>query len=170
MNKREYNDDEVKEILKRAVEHQDSGDVKYDRDQLFDMGREMGLSQEAIVKAEKEMALGVGPYRHRKRDTSEISPEEAAFRRERMNQIYLILFIFVVGVAFVFLLNLLVGGLSFPWFLIAALGGAVGVLGYYMEEGRMHGENYENAFEKWLNKQKKLEQKRQQRLSERQKE
>lgn len=155
MNQRDYSEDEAQAILKRAIDHQDGGDVTYSRDQLYDMGREMGLSQEAIVKAEKEMALKVGPFSRTSTSNKTISPEEAAFRRERRNQLYLILAIYLATVAFVFLLNWLSGGLSFPWFLFVAGGGAVGVVAYYLTEGVMQGEGYEKAFTRWVEKQKR---------------
>jgi hypothetical protein len=54
MNSKRYSDEEAREILKRAVDFQQQDEFEYTRDQLLDLGREMGLSQDAIVKAEQE--------------------------------------------------------------------------------------------------------------------
>lgn len=174
MNKREYSDDEAREILKRAVEYQERDDFKYSRDQLFDLGREMGLSQDAIVKAEQDVRTGletpVKAGRSTQRDSAasggktEISAEEAAFRRERMMSFYQHLAIYLMGVVTCFIINFVTTGLSFPWFLIVVFGWGMGLVGHYTSVGIMHGDAYEDAFDDWLDKRATRLRKRQHRL------
>lgn len=171
MNQREYSDDEAREILKRAVEYQERDDFKYSRDQLFDLGRDMGLSHDAIVKAEQDMATGVetpvrsGATRTRTiGDSTSISPEEAAFRRERMMGFYQHFAIYLAVVALVFTINLITSGLSFPWFLFVVLGWGIGIVAHFTAVGMMRGDEYEDAFDEWLDNQETRQRRRQRRI------
>jgi hypothetical protein len=171
MNKREYSDDEAREILKRAVAYQERDDFKFSEQQLLDLGRDMGLSQDAIVKASQDFQRGIetpvmrttAKGRNLANGKVEISAEEAAFRRERMSPFYIHFGVFLACIVLVFFLNLLTG-LSFPWFLIVVLGWGVGLVGHYLSEGRMEGDAYEDAFDDWLDKQKTRQRKRQRRV------
>jgi hypothetical protein len=175
MNKREYSDDEAREILKRAVDYQERDDFKYSRDQLFDLGRDMGLSHEAIVKAEQEISTGVEtPVRAKSSDArariktpatpNDISPEEAAFRRERMSGFYIHFAIYLATIAMLFTINLITSGLSFPWFLFPAMGWGIGIVAHFMAVGVMRGDDYEDAFDEWLDNQETRQRRRQRRL------
>ena len=94
MNSKKYSDEEAREILKRAVEYQERDDFSYNDDQLIELGREMGLSQDAIVKATQDLQAGrETPVRPRSTALSPAAPEiavrdiegeEAAFRRHRI--------------------------------------------------------------------------------------
>lgn len=165
MNKRTYSDEEVRDILKRAVEHQDQEEFKYDEQQLFDLGEELGLSQEAIVKAEQE-----GEQRNRPSwiaalwermvppPNPNLSAEEALFQRERLQPLKIQFAVYLVAVLFTFTFNLMTG-LAFPWFLFVVFGWAMPLVGFYMEWGRMEGDDYEKSFAKWKQKRKqRLEQ------------
>ena len=173
MNKREYSDDEAREILKLAVDYQERDDFKYSQDQLFDLGREMGLTQDAIVKAEQDMRGGLETPVRAKRPTAReravnskagISAEEAAFRSERMMSLYQHLAIYLMGVVTCFIINLVTSGLGFPWYLIVVFGWGMGLVGHFTTVGIMRGDAYEDAFDDWLNKQETRLRKRQRRL------
>lgn len=177
MNKREYSDDEAREILKRAVEYQERDDYKFSREQLMDLGREMGLSQDAIVKAERDLTSGVEtPVRSTKSprpslsqglaNTQGISAEEAAFRRERMMSFYMHFAIYATVIALVFTINLMTNGLSFPWFLFVLFGWGIGIVAHFMAVGIMRGDEYEDAFDEWLDNRETRLRKRQRRLGE----
>jgi hypothetical protein len=173
MNKREYSDDEAREILKRAVEYQERDDYKFSREQLLDLGREMGLSQDAIVKAEQDMRGGLETPVRAKRPTAtaratandtQISEEEAAFRRERMMSFYMHFAIYAAVIALVFTINLMTNGLSFPWFLFVLFGWGIGIVAHFMAVGIMRGDEYEDAFDEWLDNRETRLRKRQRRL------
>jgi plasmid stability protein len=89
MNPKKYSDDEAREILKRAVDYQTQDDFQYSREQLIDMGRELGLSEAAIVKAEQErvaQSRAETPVSTSLASTVEIPVEqlELEFRRHRI--------------------------------------------------------------------------------------
>lgn len=175
MNKREYSDDEAREILKRAVEYQERDDYKFSREQLLDLGREMGLSQDAIVKAEHDMRGGLETPVRVKRPTAnarattndtQISAEEAAFQRERMMSFYMHFAIYAAVIALVFTINFMTNGLSFPWFLFVLFGWGIGIVAHFMAVGIMRGDEYEDAFDEWLDNRETRLRKRQRRLGE----
>ncbi len=160
MNKRTYSDDEAREILKRAVEHQDQGEFAFNEQQLFDLGQQIGLSPDAIVKAEQDVVrrafpsgLGALLGRVTSRSKPDISEEEAAFRRERLHPLKVQFAVYIVAVLLTFSFNLMIG-LTFPWFLFVVFGWAMPLVGFYMEWGRMEGDDYEKAFAKWKRKRK----------------
>lgn len=170
MNKREYSDDEAREILKRAVDYQERDDFKYSEQQLFDLGREMGLSQDAIVKASHDFQRGVespvrptGKAGRSAKNSGEISADEAAFRRERMMPFYIHLGVFIPCMILLFFLNFITSP-GFPWSLIAFFGWIPGLVGHYMSIARTEGDEYEDAYDDWLDKQETRQRKRQRRL------
>jgi hypothetical protein len=172
MNKREYSDDEAREILKRAVAYQERDDFKFSEQQLLDLGREMGLSQDAIVKASQDFQRGaetpvVGATPKGRKSAignQDISAEEAAFQREHMMIFYMHFAIYLSVVALVFTINALTNGLSFPWFLFVVFGWGIGVVAHFMAARFLRGDEYEDAFEEWLDKQETRQRKRQRRL------
>ncbi len=151
MNKSDYSDEEARAILKRAVAHQEVDEFNYNEQQLFELGRDIGLAPDAIVKAEQEL-LRDKAVSEPAATKPEISAEEAAFRRERLQPFKIHVAVFLAAIPLLFFLNLITSGLAFPWFLIAVLGWAMGLVGYYMTEGRMEGDAYEDAYEKWQRK------------------
>jgi hypothetical protein len=165
MNKRNYSDEEAREILKRAVEHQDRDEFTYNEQQLLDLGQEMGLSREAIVKAKQDVVRDDPPSRlaallggTASRNHPDISAEEAAFRRERLQPLKIQFAVYLIAVLFTFTFNLMTG-LAFPWFLFIVFGWAMPLVGFYMEWGRMEGDDYEKSFATWKRKRKqRLEQ------------
>lgn len=165
MNKRTYSDEEARDILKRAVEHQERENFNYDEQQLFDLGQEIGLSPEAIVKAEQEVARNDRPAglaalmgRVASPAPPPLSDEEALFRRERLHPLKIQFAVYIMAVLLTFTFNLMTG-LAFPWFLFVVFGWAMPLVGFYMEWGRMEGDDYEKSFAKWKRKRaKRLEQ------------
>jgi hypothetical protein len=172
MNKREYSDDEAREILKRAVDYQERDDFKYSEQQLLDLGREMGLSQDAIVKAQQDFGVGAeSPVRAKgtsgtgAKEKPQVSAEEAAFRRERMMPFYIHLAVFIPCIILVLFINMITS-MAFPWSLIVFFGWLPGLVGHYMTIARTEGNEYEDAFDDWVDNQKARQRKRQRRLEE----
>ena len=151
MNKSDYSDEEAREILKRAVVHQETDEFKYNEQQLFDLGRDIGLAPDAIVKAEQELLRNKATSQPAA-PTPEISAEEALFRRERLQPFKVHVAVFIAAIPLLLFLNFVTSGLAFPWALIAILGWVMGLVGYYMTDGRMEGEGYEKAYDKWRRK------------------
>ena len=157
MNNKTYSDDEAREILKRAVDFQEREDFQYSQQQLMDLGREMGLSNDAIVKAEQEWHRGkretpVTATTSLRDSTGILAAEEAAFQRHRMWEFQIHLVAYLSTVLLVFVINLMTNGLGFPWFLFVALGWGIGVVPHYLVARKTDGEEYESALEDWLDK------------------
>jgi hypothetical protein len=173
MNSKRYSDDEAREILKRAVEYQDQSESHYTRDQLLDIGREMGLSEDAIVKAEQAhlakkgietpVVLAPTPL-----TTYEIpvEAEEMAFRRHRIQEFRQNLTSYAIIIPFLFLLNLFTTGFDPLWAIYPALGWGIGVLFHYFSSRQTEGDDYEKQFDEWLDKRATRIRKRRRRLEE----
>lgn len=170
MNPKRYSDEEARDILKRAVDFQQQDDFEYTREQLLDLGREMGLSQDAIVKAEQE-------YQAKRRIETPVVPasttieipveeEEIAFRRHRWLEFRQHLNIYVIVIGFLFLLNLFTSGLQETWFVFPAMAWGIGLAIHFVTSRQTEGDDYEKEFDKWLAKRVKRVRKRQRRLGE----
>lgn len=170
MNPKRYSDEEARDILKRAVDYQEQTDSQYTRDQLLDIGREMGLSEEAIVKAEQAhmgregMETPVAP----RRTTLEVpvEAEEIAFRRHRMQEFRQNLTSYAIIIPFLFLLNLFTTGFDPLWAIYPALGWGIGVLFHYVSARQTEGDEYEKQFDAWLEKRETRLRRRRRRLEE----
>jgi hypothetical protein len=172
MNNKKFSDDEAREILKRAVAYQERDDFHYTNDQLFDIGREMGLSQDAIVKAAQDVAVGrETPVSGARRPvaafaetpTGVLAEEEKLFRRERMRDFYVHLAVYICIVTLCLVINL-ISGLQLPWFLFVVLGWGTGIIGHYAASARHEGEEYEKAFDEWLESREEAVKRRQKRV------
>jgi hypothetical protein len=167
MTPKRYSDEEAREILKRAVDFQQQDEFEYTRDQLFDIGREMGLSQEAIVKAEQAYVgkRGVETPVVPKTTSFEIpvEEEEIAFRRHRMQEFRQHLNAYGIVMTFLFLINLFTG-MDDIWFVYPALGWGIGVAFHFFHFRQTEGDDYEKEFDKWSAKRAKRIRKRQRRL------
>jgi len=168
MNPKRYSDEEAREILKRAVDFQQNDDFDFSRDQLLDIGKKMGLSQDAIVKAEREyLAKRGGETPVIPRTTSLETPvedEEIAFRRHRMQEFRQHLNSYAIVMTFLLLINLFTG-LDDIWVIYPALGWGIGIAFHFFSVRQTEGEEYEKEFDKWVSKREKRVRKRQRRLS-----
>lgn len=167
MNSKRYSDEEAREILKRAVDFQQQDEFEYTRDQLMDLGREMGLSQDAIVKAEQayRSKQGIETPVLPKSTTYEVpvENEELAFRRHRMQEFRQHLTAYGIVITFLFLINLFTG-FDDLWFVYPALGWGIGIAFHFFSTLQSEGEEYEKEFDKWSEKRAKRIRKRRRRL------
>src|SRR6201999_2558291 len=113
-------------ILKRAVTFEED-DTNFTQDQLFDIGREVGLTDAAIVRAEQEWLT----QRQSPSLLPAIEPTREAFERERRT-IYLrnlVLYALFVGVA---TLAYIATGVIFFWLPILVLTVLLAVRGVFV--------------------------------------
>lgn len=156
MKPKRYSDKEAREILKRAVDIHEDEEMEYTRDELVTMGREMGLSQEAIAKAE-EAYLANGeietPVLSKSKKSSTfklpLGAEEIAYRRHRMKGFYVHLGFYGVVVAFLFLMNWISTGLGEPWFIFPAFGLGLGLPFHLYYARQTKGFEYKTEFARW---------------------
>jgi hypothetical protein len=173
MNPKRYSDEEAREILKRAVDYQEQHTFQYTHDQLLDIGREMGLSEDAIVKAEQAHLSKKGietPVVPKPTFPSTyeipIEAEEMAFRRHRMQDFRQNLTSYSIVIPFLFLINFFTTGFDPLWAIYPALGWGIGVLFHYHASRQTEGEEYEKQFDDWLDKRETRIRKRWRRLEE----
>lgn len=173
MNPKRYSDEEAREILKRAVDYQSQDELQYSRDQLLNLGREMGLSEDAIIKAEQAHLArkGVETPVVPKPSTPTfleipIEAEEMAFRRHRMQEFQQNLTSYAIVIPFLFLINFFTTGLDPLWAIYPALGWGIGVLFHYYSARQTEGDEYEKQFDDWLEKRETRMRKRRRRLEE----
>ncbi len=170
MNPKRYSDEEARDILKRAVDYQSQDEFQFSRDQLLDIGREMGLSEDAIVKAEQAHLAkkGVETPVVPKPPSFEIplEQEEMAFRRHRMQEFRQNLTSYAIVIPFLFLINLFSTGLDPLWAIYPALGWGIGVLFHYTTARQTEGDEYEKQFDSWLEHRETRLRKRRRRLEE----
>lgn len=149
-----YDGKTAREILQRATAIQDSDD--FTRQQLIEMGLEMGLSEAAIVKAEQAYLSGT-PQPHKvgyEQPVPDISEEERIFRRERWQDFYGHLRMYLIVIVFLTIMNIFTG-LSTPddiWVVFPALGWGIGLAIHWATVAYTHGETYEQAFDEWYAK------------------
>lgn len=175
MNSKKYSDEEAREILKRAVEYQERDDFSYSEDQLMQLGREMGLSQDAIVKATQDLQSGrETPVRPRTTTTAlastvpevavrDVGEEEAAFRRHREAEFRQQLATYLSVIAMLFVINIMTSP-SFLWFVFPAMGMVIATVTQYNSLRNTEGDDYEKEFDKWLDKRERRVRKRRRRL------
>ncbi len=166
MNPKRYSDEEAREILKRAVEFQQQDEFEFTREQLFDIGREMGLSQEAIVKAEQahqeKRGVEIPVVSRMGAFEVPVEQEEIAFRRHRMQEFRQHLNAFGIVITFLFLINVFTGIDDF-WFIYPALGWGIGIAFHFFSARQTEGDDYEKEFDKWSAKRAKRIRKRRRR-------
>lgn len=157
MNPKQYSDEEARKILKRAVDFQPTEEIQYSREQLLSLGQELGLSQDAIVKAERE---------HLAQQALDIPPNEVEllFRRERQQGFRRHFIIFAVAIAIFLLLNIFTTGLASPWFLAPLLCWGIAILFHFFYIRSSEGEDYEEELEEWLKERNATMRRRQQEL------
>lgn len=170
MNRNDYTEEEARDILKRAVSYQERDSSRYTNDQLFQMGRDLGLSQDAIVKASQDVALGretpipQAGYIERDPAAGTLAVEEAIFRRERLRDFYVHFSIFAVTSVIMLIVYALGYGSWGQWFWFALVGWVIGIVSHYASAMRHSGDEYEKKFDEWLEKRAIWVRKRQERV------
>jgi hypothetical protein len=157
MNSKQYSDEEARSILKRAVDLQGFDEGQFSRDQLLAMGHDLGLSQEAIVKAEREHLV-------QQSLTIPADALEIAFRLERTKTLNQHLAVFVMVMAILILLNFVTTGFATPWFFVPLMAWGFALLFHFFHARATSGEDYEEEFDEWLAQRDNAIRKRQERL------
>ncbi|GEM_PF-530526 len=136
-----YSPEEVKAILNRAVELS-TREEGFSRSQLFDMARELGLSEELVLQAEEEwLARG------------EEEEERRQFIAKQRQELREHLVAFVIVNAAIVAINLLVTP-SFFWAVFPIIGWGIGLAFHAAEALPTSGPKFEARFERWRRKQR----------------
>ncbi len=141
MPRHEYSDGEVQEILKRAAAI--DGNSDFSRHVLEQTAAELGISKEAVERAEAEFASDLATR-------SEIE----AFRRERKAGFmqhfasYLGTNAFLVGVWWM-------TGSRYPWFIWVILGWGISLVSHAIAAWSTTGEEFDRELKKWRKKKRK---------------
>ena len=137
-----YTEEEANEILQRAVERQ-VGTGGMSRDQLLKLATEIGVSPEALDRAEAEWSV-----------ESQERGLQKAFNEERRGKWRVDLLTYIATCTFLALLNRAVS----PWFFWAIfpiLGMGLRVVLDAIKVHHPVGEEYEREFQNWLEKREK---------------
>lgn len=135
-DKQRYSEDDVQEILERAMGVQMKGD--YTRKQLEDMAADLGVDKEALAVAEQSWLA--------ERDTVRAREEFLAHRRQEFMQ-HLIPYVLVIGMLFV--INIMTSP-GFLWFLFPALGWGIGLAMHAWQVfGVTEGPEFDRKLEEW---------------------
>lgn len=171
MNPKRYSDEEARDILKRAADYQTRDEFQFSREELLTLGREMGLSDDAIIKAEEAHLSRKGieiPVVSNSSPSTllevPVEAEEMAFRRHRMQEFRQNLTSYAIVIPFLFLINFFTTGLDPLWAVYPALGWGIGVLFHYTSALQTEGDQYEKQFDEWLEKRESRLRKRRRRL------
>lgn len=140
-SKRVYTPEEVKAILKRAVDLS-AREEHFTRDHLLEMARDLGLDGEAVLQAEKEWLA-----------RQEEEEERAAFIARRRQEFRQHLVTFVLVNLFLVVLNFLVSP-SFFWAIFPILGWGLGLAFHALEALPTSGPKFEAEFQKWRRRQR----------------
>lgn len=135
-----YTQEDVQQILQLAIARQAQSE-ELSRDQLLEIADEMGISRSDLQQAEQQWITYRG--------TNQQKRAFNAHRRSRFNQ-QAARFVIVNG--FLILLNLFTYGGSI-WAHYILLGWGLFLALNAWKTFQTHGENYENAFERWQRKQ-----------------
>jgi hypothetical protein len=124
MAARTYTDDEVKDILARAVERAEEDRTKLSLDDLADIGQELGLSREAIERAAREVESASAP-----KSAAELSPvalagDEALAKHKKRERKKLLRRVLTYGavISFCAFINIKTGGQLWVQWLAAGWG------------------------------------------------
>lgn len=136
---REYTPEEVRAILQRAVELDDRRE-RFSRDELLAMAQEVGLSEEAVLAAERAL-----------RPTgkaAELAQARQAFIAERRLEFKQHLIAYACVNAFLLAINLIFSP-GVWWFIFPLLGWGMGLAMHAFETLQTSGPKFEEDFENW---------------------
>ncbi|MDQ7028283.1 MAG: 2TM domain-containing protein [Ardenticatenia bacterium] len=136
-----YSPEDVKAILNRAVELS-TREEGFSRVQLFDMARELGLSEEVVLRAEEEWLARANEEEERQQF---IAKQRQEFREHVVA--------FVIVNAAIVAINLLVTP-SFFWAIFPIIGWGIGLAFHAVEALPVSGPKFEARFERWRRKQR----------------
>lgn len=136
-------EDDVEPILRRALQKDGMGDGSM-RDHLRKSAAELGISEEALIAAERE-------HMAEREEFEEIQEYE----QERRRGYYVHLFSYVVIITFIFFIDLVVagGGVDFAFF--PAMGWGIGLAFHTFFTFFVKDDDYEKDFAKWRRKRRK---------------
>ena len=138
MANHEYSDGEVQEILKRAAAI--DGNRDFSRHVLEQTAAELGISKEAVVRAEAEYAAQV---------TTQAEIE--AYKRHRRAGFYqhlasyISINLFMIGIWWM-------TGAKYPWFIWVILGWGIGIALNAISAWSTTGDEFERGLEEWRDK------------------
>jgi uncharacterized membrane protein (DUF485 family) len=124
-DQRRYNDQEVSEILRRALERQlkrqsVAGTTK---NELIDVAREVGVPQADIEAAANELDA----EQRGEPQIQSLESYQKLYKRRRRRSFLTHLSVYTLVIGFLFAINYLTTGLEIPWFLFPALGWGLGL-------------------------------------------
>jgi len=137
-----YSEQEVQQILQFAISKQ-SYQGGFNRQQLLEMAKELDISPETLEQAEKDYW-----------ETQVLTQQRQAFDKARWNKCKQHAGTYVIVNAFLMTLNFVINN-TISWSLFPLLGWGVGLAFDFWECYTLEGEDYEDEFQKWLNKQEK---------------
>ncbi len=143
MSEERYSEEAAREILKRAVDLQGL-DRDFSRQQLLEMADELGISPDALAKAEQGWMAEQGTLEERRAEEA----ERRTFERERRRGYYSHLATYLIINTFLFFINLISSPGEF-WFFYPLLGWGIGLAFHTWSTFQSDGDEYEEEFIKW---------------------
>jgi hypothetical protein len=124
-DQKRYNDQEVSEILRRALERQlkRQSVAGTTRTELIDVAREVGVPQADIEAAANELEA----EQRGELQTQSIETYQKLYKRRRRRGFFTHFAVYSLVIGFLYVLNILTTGLSIPWYLFPALGWGLGL-------------------------------------------
>ena len=140
-----YEEGEAEEILRTALRHSDAGAI--DRGRLISMAAELGISEEAISRAEAHLERERGAEQKKRQDEL----DRLAFRRHVRSRFWADFSSYLSVNAFLIAIWYFMGGGYFwPFWVLAGWG--IGVISEFI--GTFFGHSHRD-FERWKRKQKR---------------
>ncbi|RYG36257.1 2TM domain-containing protein [bacterium] len=136
-----YDEDEAKEVLLRASDIHAQSSARLSRDELVKAAAEVGISEEALVKAEEQ--------------TRE-ARLMAEFDKGMRAGFYSHLLIYLLVVGFLLVLNLMTSPRE-PWVIYPALGWGIGLICHTVSTFGRKSDWYQTSFRMWQAGRKEVE-------------
>lgn len=143
MNRQEYNDEEISEILRRAANIQ--GKEELDRAILERTAEELGISPEAVRQAEEEFQQTRVTYE----EQQALKQEQKAFTRHKWQEFYEHLATYLAVNSFLFFIDYRKDH-SLSWVFYPLLGWGIGMVIHLVSMFRpFENEELDKEFTKW---------------------
>ncbi|NEP00226.1 MAG: 2TM domain-containing protein [Symploca sp. SIO2E9] len=137
---RSYHQEDIQQILNLAIARQVDGG-EFSREQLVEMASELGITSDTLLEAEQEWLLQ--QQEQQQRDQFNI------YRRSKLRQS---IGKYLITNSFLVVLNFLTAG-HLSWSLYILLVWGLGLALQVWNNYQLHGEEYEQAFQKWNRRQ-----------------
>lgn len=135
-----YHQEDIQQILNLAIARQVDGG-EFSREQLVEIASELGIASETLLKAEEEWLLQ--QQHQQQRDQFNI------YRHSKLKQS---IGKFLITNSFLVAFNFLTAG-HLSWSLYILLVWGLGLALQVWNNYQLHGEDYEQAFQKWYRRQ-----------------